>query len=51
MPVIIRGENANSKEIAGCLFTALLRREDTGSDQIELDLVAPSIFTPEKCRE
>ena len=37
MPVIIRGENAKSKEIAGCLFTALLRREDTGSDQIELD--------------
>jgi hypothetical protein len=40
MPVVIRGQDARSREVAGCLVTALLRREDIGNDQIKLNHVA-----------
>ena len=43
MPVIIRGEAAKANDVAGCVVAALLRRDDIGNDQIELDHVTMAI--------
>lgn len=43
MPVIIRGEDARANEVGGCVVAALLRRDDIGNDQIELDHVTMAI--------